>query len=609
MNSVTRLLQTSLWPLGLLAAVLYVPFLAHPFQYDDTHTIVENSALHQPDAWRAALTGTLHSSGEVQGGHYRPLTYLSYWLTIQLAGLAPAAFQGVNLVLHLLTAWLLMILVKDVTADRRVAVLTGAVFALHPAVSEAVLYTSARATLLSCLFISTSLVCYVRARRESGIGWWTGWAGFGVAAVLSKESGVVLPLLCAAIDPLVIPRNAPPGRWARWGPHAAAWGALAAFTARLGLWQHAAATWAAPDALAQYVGAVANQIAAIGLAIRLFLVPWPLTVDHLLPTWPDPAAVGLAALAGLCAAAGAVGLASQRPAIQRAGFWALWVVIIALPTTLWPLNVSFQEHRAYLQHAGLAALAASGLVRLWDAGALKPRVAAALAAVIVTAWGWLIVEQGRTWSDPVRLWDHARRVAPASFRAHTNAGLALAAANRWEDASTALSSALSLNPDYPPALAARGVAAQRLGRLDRARADYERAASLRPDYVPALFNLGLLTQTANEPGPAEQWYRRALAVNPLHHDSLLNLSALLITQGRINEADPLLSTARRVSPRSPEALYYSGVIAEQRGGDARRLYRAAVDAARAAGKTALADDAQARLATLQADGPRGDGPR
>jgi tetratricopeptide (TPR) repeat protein len=602
MHGAVRRLRTSLWSWLLLAIVLYLPFLSHPFQYDDAHTIVANAALQQPDAWRAALTGELRSSGEIQGRHYRPLTYLSYWLTLQVAGVTPTAFHGVNLALHLLAVWLLMLLIRDVTGDQRLAVLAGALFALHPAVSEAVLYASARATLLSSLFMLAALVCYVRARREAGFRWWAGWAGFGLAALLSKESAIVLPVLCLALDRVIDHRHARAAAWLRWGPHLAAFAALAAFAVWLGLWRSAAETWAGPDAFARYLGVVAHQTAAIGLAIRMFLAPWPLTVDHPLPAWPDPAALGLIALAGLCAAAGIAGLAARPPAARRAGFFALWVVIVALPTTLWPLNVPFQEHRAYLQHAGLAALVAAGLARLLDAGALKPRGAAAVAAVVAAAWGWLIVDQGRAWSDPVRLWERARLAAPASFRAHTNAGLALAAAGRWTEAESALSTALALNPDYAPAVTARGVALQRAGRRDAARADYERAARLRPDYLPVLYNLGLLAHEANDLAGAEQWYRRALAVNPLHHDSLLNLSALLIAQHRLDEADALLAAARRAAPGSPEARYYSGVVAERQGraDDARAFYQATADAARLAGKNALADDAQARLTALPA---------
>jgi tetratricopeptide (TPR) repeat protein len=276
---------------------------------------------------------------------------------------------------------------------------------------------------------------------------------------------------------------------------------------------------------------------------------------------------------------------------------AIWVLIVALPTTVWPLNVPFQEHRAYLAVAGTAALTALAVVRLLDAGWLRPRTAAVVGAAAVVTAGYLIVRQGLFWSDPVRLWTHAAATAPASFRAHTNAGLALAAAGRWDEADAAVTSALALNSDYPPALVARGVMEQRRGRREAARTEYERAVALRADYVPALYNLGLLAQESNDPATAETWYRRTLAINPLHANSLLNLGVLLLMRERADEADAVFATARGASPGSPEVLYYSGVVAERRGrvALAQEYYREAWRVAGASGRVALAADAQTRL--------------
>lgn len=604
-NGAFRRLIASPWPCLVLALALYAPFLGHPFQYDDEHTIVANTALREPDAWRAALTGSLPSSAEILGRHYRPLTHLTYWATIRIGGPSPVGFHAVNLGLHVLVAWLVMVLARELTNDRRVAVLAGGLFALHPAVSEAVLYASARATVLSSLFMLASLGCFVRARqrqrarRPTGV-WWAGWAVSGLAALLAKESAVALPLLCLAADAALDFRDGRARAWHRWAPHVASLGALLAFAAWLGLWRPAIAAWSTPGSVVSYLGTVAGQFTAIGAALRLFVVPWPVTVDHPLPAWPGVEALILLALAGACAAMGAVGLASRRPRMRLAGFLGLWVVIVALPTTLWPLNVPFQEHRAYLQHAGLAIAAALGAVALRDANLVPRRAAAALALAVAAAWGWLIVEQGRAWSDPVRLWDRARHAAPGSFRAHANAGLALASAGRWLEADAALAAALEMNPDYPPALTARGALAQRAGKRDAARADYERAVARRADYVPALFNLGLLAHEAGDPAVAEAWYRRALAINPLHSDGLLNLGVLLLMQERIDEADAVFASARSASPGSPEALYYSGVIAERRGRapDAEALYLRAQQAAAGTDKRALAAEIETRIEAL-----------
>ncbi len=610
MNRSNRLGTAALIGLGLVVTLLYLPFLDHPFQYDDQHTIVANPALWQPDAWRNAFAGTMRSSGEVLSGHYRPLTYVTYWVTLRTVGPSPTAFHAVNLVLHLLTTGLFLLLVRDLVRDRRVAILAAALFALHPAVSEAVLYASARATLLSSLFMLAALVCYQRARHprtagRSSAGWWAGWAAASIAALLAKETSVVLPLLFLAMDHTTQPGDPRSTGWARWAPHLAAFVAVSAFALWLGLWRPMASALTVPSDMSRYMRGVIDQIGAIAMAIRLFVLPWPLTVDHPLPAWPESSAILLLVLVvgwGLFAFTSFFSQASIR---RRAGFFALWVVIVALPTTFWPLNVPFQEHRAYLQHAALAALTALGMIHLLDARQIGRTAAAVVGATALMVGGWLIIEQGRRWGDPVQLWDHARRAAPTSFRSHANTGLALAAAGRWDEADSALTTALTLNPDYPPALVARGVIAHRRGDRAAAATDYERAAALRPAYVPAWFNLALLAQEAHDPAHAEQWYRRVLTINPLHADTLLNLGVLLLTQQRIAEAAPLFATARSVSPHAPEVLYSSGVLAEAEGRslDAAAYYRLAEQAALADGRAALARDAHTRLSALELEHP------
>ena len=588
----------------LLTALVYAPSLDHPFQYDDGHTLADNAALRQPGAWRAAFTGTTLSSVETPGGHYRPLTYLSYWATFRLAGPNPAAFHAGNLVLHLAAVLLLIGLVARLTDDRRVGLFAGAIAALHPANSEAVLYASSRAGLLAAVCSLAALWCLVLARERqaagrSAAGTVAGFTGLAGAALLAKETAAALPLLCLAADHILL-RDRRAGRAARWGLYTPLAIGVVLYVAFTGVWRPAATVLGTPGVLMQYLGVVAQQAEAIGLAVRLFLVPWPLTVDHPLPEWSDPSAL---LLLGLALALGAFGLTAARSPSQgwrAAGFFAAWAFVVALPTLLWPLNVPFQEHRAYLQHAGLSALAALGVVRLIDARPAARRSALAAGILAVLAFSGVILDRGRAWADPVLLWENARAHAPASFRAHANTGLALAALGRWDEAEAAFGAARALSPDYPPALVGEGVIAHQRGDRVAARARYERAIEVAPSYLPALYNLGLIAQETGEATEAERWYRRALGVKPLHAPSLLNLGTLLLTQRRWAEAEAALRAADAASPDSPDVRYHQGVLAELTGSPAaaQRLYQAAERLAAAAHRPPLAAAARAAHARL-----------
>jgi tetratricopeptide (TPR) repeat protein len=245
-------------------------------------------------------------------------------------------------------------------------------------------------------------------------------------------------------------------------------------------------------------------------------------------------------------------------------------------------------------------LAALACVRAIDAKPAWRRPAIAAGVVLLALGSWLVVDRGRTWSDPVRLWDEARFHAPRSYRAQTNAGLALAAAGRWDAADRAFAAALALTPDYPPALVGQGVAAHKRGDRDAARARYERAAAVAPGYVPAWYNLGLVLQESGNAVEAERAYRRALEINPLHAPSLLNLGVLLLLQSRWADADAVLKAADAATPDSPDVVYHRGLLAELTGSPqaARAFYLTAERLALAADRAPIAASARARLTAL-----------
>jgi len=184
--------------LGLLAiaALLYAPSLNNGFvEWDDGLLITENWIV-QETSFRSIKAAFTTFDPEL----YVPLTLLSYQVDHLIAGLEPFVFHAHNLLYHLLNILLLFWITIMLTKKRWVALLTAALFALHPIHAEAVVWASSRKDLQSALFFLLSLGLYLRYQSTNQ----TKWYGLSIVSfllgLLSKVSIVTLPLVLIITD-------------------------------------------------------------------------------------------------------------------------------------------------------------------------------------------------------------------------------------------------------------------------------------------------------------------------------------------------------------------------------------------------------------------------
>lgn len=110
------------------------------------------------DIWRNDFWGTpLNSSGS--HGSYRPLCVLTFRLNHWASGFQPGAFHLVNVFLHVLNTGLVL-RVARLLLPATSASLAASLFATHPIHTEAVSSIVGRADLLACLFFLLSFICY-----------------------------------------------------------------------------------------------------------------------------------------------------------------------------------------------------------------------------------------------------------------------------------------------------------------------------------------------------------------------------------------------------------------------------------------------------------------
>ena len=124
-----------------------------------------------------------------------------------------------------------------------------------------------------------------------------------------------------------------------------------------------------------------------------------------------------------------------------------------------------------------------------------------------------------------------------------NLGVALLAAERWDEAAEAMARATAAFAHMAGLWAILGNAHAGLQDWDRAEKAFGRAAQAEPESPEHVYNQALACDRAGRTGKAEQLYRAALERDPRHGDARNNLGLLMMAAGRTRDASECFSAA------------------------------------------------------------------
>ena len=335
----------------LVAAVLlaYANVYHDEFLYDDINLIRDNKFL---TSWRSI--GTLFVTHSQQGSGavdplYRPLQLLLYLFIYQTAGPSTIAFHLLNVGLHALNACLLYTLGTRLRFQRVAVLLAALLWAVHPVNTQAVTYMNGTAELLSGAFLLGSILVLVPGFSPRRV---LAACFLFVAALLSKETAVVFPLLAMGLL-FYQSEN-------RWSPviYLKTW----PFWLMTALYLLARVTVLNFGGLfGYYHGAILQDrfytfLATLPTYLWLFVCPTGLHIDRDFPfytsLWTPPVLTGLAILSALL-----TGIAWKPARRANSLAWGiLWAGALFIPVSgiLMPNDVLIAEQWLYLPTMGLA---------------------------------------------------------------------------------------------------------------------------------------------------------------------------------------------------------------------------------------------------------------
>jgi tetratricopeptide (TPR) repeat protein len=506
-----RELWITLLILAVVTLAVYSASFFNGFVMDDEVIIVNN-----PQTLSLANVPEVLLAPDLVKPYYRPLNRATYLFDYRLAGMNPAWYHGVNIVIHLGSVILLYLVSLRLLRNRHAAFAAALLFAVHPVNSEAVNFISARNTLLSLFFSLASLLAWMKA-RENRAAIPIGSALLFFCGLLCKETAfmMIAVFFLASFLPLREDeeRLTWKGRVLALSPYVLM--TILYFAMRAYSLQGIIGTPVPAEGL---LSRLAINYRIIPQYLGLLLFPADLTFFHkvpqgeiLNPPWLLPANIVLLFMIFI------VVKSRNRAAL----FGVAWLVINYAPISNIVPIPSYEITERYLYMPAIGFFLGVGALFSWLHAREKCRRALlAGSAVVALAFAAVTMQRNLDWRSNLALFSSGVSNDPNSPGAHYNLGTAYLENGQLQNALSEWNKTLSLDPSYADALTQLGTFAAVRGDLRLAERYYLSAlqaprGETDPDKSMAHFNLGKLYEKWRQPQEALLHYRRFLETVPI----------------------------------------------------------------------------------------------
>jgi protein O-mannosyl-transferase len=544
--------------LGLvaLALVVYWPALGGGFVWNDRDYVTAPGL--------QSLAGLRRIWCEVGATEqYYPVLHSAFWFEHRWFGDAAPGYHVVNLLLHVGSACLLVLILRRLRIPG--AWLAAVLFVVHPVYVESVAWIAEQKNTLSLVFYLAALLTYLwwldkRGAEPGSISAATDQVrvnritygvalGFFILALLSKSVTATLP---AALLVIVWWQR---GRleWRRDVRPLMPWFMVAAVVGLFTAWVEK--TYLGADG-ADFALSFAQRTLLAGRMVWFYLAKlcWPGDLMFIYPRWTiDPSAWHwYIYLAGLVALVVVLCLGARR---TRAPLAAMLFFIGSLFPVLGFLNVYgfvfsyVADHWQYLPSLGVLVLAAAGAGKILNDESRGTRVAMRLVvAAVIAALGGLAWRQTASYVDVAQFYRAMIAKNPGCWMAYNNLGYHFAEAGHASEAIPLFERALELKPDDAVTRDNLGNALRATGRDRDAIACYQQAVKSRPAFMPGRLHLAATLAAEGRVAEAIAQYQEALRLHEDAPEVWNDLGAVLADSGQLQEAATCYDRAVRLKP-------------------------------------------------------------
>lgn len=561
-----RAILAGLFMVLCAAYISYAATTSFDFAYDDFPQIVENPRIQSAHFLPQYFTSQVwaHLPGQPEN-LYRP-AYLT-WLLFNFSafGTSPGGWHFLNLLVHLLMSLLVYMLGRRLMPESPLAALiSAAVFALHPIHVEAVAWISGGTECLMSLFFTGSFLCYLTYRRSRhGISWLAASLLLFAAAVLTKETAVVLPGIIACYE-LLLSRRPDSEAQSRQRQLLSLAMTLSGYAILAGLYF---------IVRAHVLHGFAHRISDVPFSTSLLTLPWVLYfyLSQLIaplglgPFYDVHYAAGfslqflLVPVLVLCALAFGLWQWSKKSQTKMALFLLAWLMLTLLPALAVFMIMSRYENvhdrYLYLPSVGFALLLGFVFSKILECARHtgREKILGAVTACLLLLLGVATYRQSLYWQNNLALFMRGVAVSPGNVLAKLNLTSEMIRNQMLDGAFQVSQQALQLDPDSPNTLTAAGQSAYLVHKYALAEEYYSRALALAPPRVSELYYLGMArikTGRFSEALPVLQKGNALWPNSPGYH---LAMGEALAGMGQLSAAREEYKLELAVNPSNAEA--------------------------------------------------------
>lgn len=558
-NTSTKYLQQfySILPYAIIivaALLAYSNSFNCSFQFDDVANITDQTIIKDLSSFTDIRVWS--------NINIRPLSMFSFAINYHLGQLDVTGYHIVNLIIHIISGFLVFLLIKKVlsiyfsskettTTIIWLSLFVALIFTLHPIQTQSVTYIVQRMTSLSGLFYLLAVYLYLLGRtKHSKNGFSSSVLLLYIAVVvsallslISKQIAVTIPLALLLIEVCFI-RNKDGKLYKKF--------ILISLAVMIAIFSFVALSGKLPRETDQISRShyFITQFRVITKYVQLCFVPINQNLDYDVRSSVTFWHVNeIASFLLICFLLFLSIFSYKKNKLITFGIgW--FFITLSLESTIIPISGLMYEHRLYLALMGFSVCVVVAIYRLL----LKhEKVMKMFLIIIVIVYGIATFNRNKVWKNRFTLWSDVLKKSPQKARPYYNMGNILSEAGYQKTAVNYYSKAIELKPDFVNALVNLGNTFKAINNNDKAMYYYKKALEYDPHYTKALNNIGLILTDQGEYLEAKQYYLEALELNPNDAEIINNLGIVWAQLGEHEKALKYFKRALTLKPNYENA--------------------------------------------------------